>query len=166
MRLNIQESKLKNKNRVMFSTNSPEETICLGRKIGELLEAGGVVALIGNLGAGKTVIANGLCTGLGVKENYITSPTYTIINQYDDGRIPVYHIDLYRLKNSSELYNLGWDEYIYGHGACVIEWADKAAEMLPEEYLMVNIKVTGTNKRQINLQAESSSYKSLLERLN
>ena len=144
-----------------FITNSPEDTIGLGRKIGKLLKAGDVVALVGNLGAGKTVIANGLCCGLEVKESYITSPTYTIINQYD-GRVPVYHIDLYRLKNSSELYNLGWDEYIYGYGVCVIEWADKAGEMLPEEYLTVNIEVTGTNKRKITLQAKGQSYKSLL----
>ena len=129
----------------------------LGRKIGKLLKQGDVIALIGNLGAGKTVIAGGLCCGLGVKEDYITSPTYTIINQYD-GKIPVYHIDLYRLKNLDELYNLGWDEYIYGHGTCIIEWADKAGEMLPEEYLTVNIEVTGKNKRKITLQAKGESY--------
>jgi len=164
MRLNIQESILKNKNGVVFNTKSPEETMRLGRKIGKLLKQGDVIALIGNLGAGKTVISKGLCSGLGVKEDYITSPTYTIINQYD-GKIPVYHIDLYRLKNLDELYNLGWDEYIYGNGACIIEWADKAAEMLPEEYLMVNLEVTGTNKRQIILQAKSSSYENLLERV-
>ena len=140
-----------------FTTNSPEETKCLGKKIGRFLKEGDVIALVGTLGAGKTVIANGLCCGLGVKENYITSPTYTIINHYD-GRIPVYHIDLYRLKDSSELYNLGWDEYIYGHGVCVIEWADKAGEMLPEEYLMVNIEVTGNEKREITLQAKGASY--------
>ena len=140
-----------------FTTNNPEETKCLGKKIGKLLKAGNVVALIGNLGAGKTVIASGLCGGLGVKEDYITSPTYTIINQYD-GKIPVYHIDLYRLKNSSELYNLGWDEYIYGCGTCIIEWADRAADMLPEEYLTVNIEVTGKNKRKITLQAKGESY--------
>ena len=147
-----------------FTTNSPEETKSLGKKIGKLLKQGNVVALIGNLGAGKTVIAKGLCSGLGVKEDYITSPTYTIINQYD-GRIPVYHIDLYRLKNSKELYNLGWDEYIYGHGACIIEWADRAAEMLSEEYLTVNLEVMGKDKRKITLQAKGDSYKSLLERV-
>ncbi len=146
-----------------FTTNNPEETKCLGKKIGKLLKAGNVVALIGNLGAGKTVIANGLCSGLGVEESYITSPTYTIINQYD-GRIPVYHIDLYRLKDSSELYNLGWDEYIYGYGACVIEWADRAAEMLSEEYLMVNIEITGKDKRKIILQAKGASYKDVIAR--
>ena len=140
-----------------FITNSPEETIHLGGKIGKLLKQGDVVALIGNLGAGKTVIANGLSRGIGVKESYITSPTYTIINQYD-GRIPVYHIDLYRLNDSKELYNLGWDEYIYGNGTCIIEWADKAGEMLPEEYLMVNIEVTGKDKRKITLQAKGVSY--------
>ena len=147
-----------------FTTNSPEETMRLGRKIGKLLKQGDVIALIGNLGAGKTVIAGGLCCGLGVKEDYITSPTYTIINQYD-GKIPVYHIDLYRLKNLDELYNLGWDEYIYGHGVCIIEWADRAAEMLSEEYLMVNIEVTGLDKRKISLQAKGTSYKSLLEKV-
>ncbi len=140
-----------------FTTNSPEDTIELGRNIGKLLGQGNVVALIGNLGAGKTVIAGGLCCGLGVKESYITSPTYTIVNQYD-GRIPVYHIDLYRLNDSKELYNLGWDEYIYGNGACIIEWADKAAKMLPEEYLMVNIEITGMDKRKIILQAKGASY--------
>ena len=157
MRLNIQGSILKNKNSVEFNTKSPKDTIDVGKKIGKLLKEGDVIALVGNLGAGKTVIANGLCCGLGVKEGYITSPTYTIINQYD-GKIPVYHIDLYRLKNSSELYNLGWDEYIYGHGTCIIEWADRAGEMLPEEYLTVNIEVTGKNKRKITLQAKGESY--------
>ena len=147
-----------------FTTNSSEETKCLGKKIGRFLKECDVIALIGNLGTGKTTIANGLCCGLGVKESYITSPTYTIINQYD-GRIPVYHIDLYRLNDSRELYNIGWDEYIYGHGACIIEWADKAAEMLPEEYLMVNIEVTGMDKRKIILQAKGASYKNLLERV-
>ena len=140
-----------------FISNSQEDTIAFGKKIGKLLKEGDVVALIGDLGAGKTVIANGLCSGLGVKEDYITSPTYTIINQYD-GKIPVYHIDLYRLKNLDELYNLGWDEYIYGHGTCIIEWADKAGEMLPEEYLRVNIEITGKNNRKITLQAKGESY--------
>jgi tRNA threonylcarbamoyladenosine biosynthesis protein TsaE len=153
----MQGLKLRNKDIVVFNTDNPKETKCLGKKIGKLLKAGNVVALVGNLGAGKTVIANGLCEGLGVKEDYITSPTYTIINQYD-GRIPVYHIDLYRLKDSSELYNLGWDEYIYGHGVCMIEWADRAAEMLSEEYLMINMEVTGRNKRKITLQAKGASY--------
>ena len=157
MRLNIQESILKNKNGMEFNTKSPKDTIDVGKKIGKLLKEGDVVALIGDLGAGKTVISKGLCSGLGVEEDYITSPTYTIINQYD-GKIPVYHIDLYRLKNSSELYNLGWDEYIYGHGTCIIEWADKAGEMLPEEYLTINIEVTGKNNRKITLQAKGESY--------
>ena len=147
-----------------FTTNNPEETKCLGEKTGRFLKEGDVVALIGNLGVGKTVIANGLCAGLGVNEDYITSPTYTIINQYD-GKIPVYHIDLYRLNDSKELYNLGWDEYIYGNGACIIEWADKAGERLPEEYLMVNIEVIGQEKRKITLQEKGTSYKSLLERV-
>ena len=147
-----------------FITNSLEETIHLGRKIGKLLKQGDVVALIGNLGAGKTVIANGLCEGLGVKEDYITSPAYTIINQYD-GKVPVYHIDLYRLNDSRELYNIGWDEYIYGNGTCIIEWANKAGEMLPEKYLMVNMEVTGNEKRKITLQAKDASYKNLLERV-
>ncbi len=148
---------MKNKNGVEFNTKSPKDTIDVGKKIGKLLKEGDVVALIGDLGAGKTVISKGLCSGLGVEEDYITSPTYTIINQYD-GKIPVYHIDLYRLKNSDELYNLGWDEYIYGHGTCIIEWADKAGEMLPEEYLTINIEVTGKNKRKITLQAKGESY--------
>lgn len=147
-----------------FTTNNPEETMRLGREIGKLLKQGDVIALIGNLGTGKTVIANGLCRSLGVNEDYITSPTYTIINQYD-GRIPVYHIDLYRLNDSRELYNIGWDEYIYGNGTCIIEWADKAGEMLPEKYLIVNIEVTGKDKRKITLQARGDSYKNLLERV-
>src|SRR5512143_665387 len=120
----------------MFSviTSSPEQTWEIGRLLGIQLGAGDTVCLYGDLGAGKTNFAYGIARGLDVQEQYITSPTFVFVNEYE-GRIPFYHIDLYRLKEDSELESIGFEEYVDSDGATVIEWAERAEDALPDERL-------------------------------
>lgn len=118
-------------------TNSPEETKLLGEKIAALLKSGDIVAFTGELGAGKTCLIKAICTGLGVTEN-VSSPTFTLIQEYK-GILPVYHFDLYRLKEH-DLYDLGYWEYFERDGICLIEWADRADELLPEQSIRINIE--------------------------
>ncbi len=117
-------------------TNNPEETRLLGEKIGNLLKSGDTVAFTGELGAGKTCLIKAICSGLGVKEN-VSSPTFTLIQEYK-GILPVYHFDLYRLKEH-DLYDLGYWEYFEKDGICLIEWADRAPELLTEQSIRINI---------------------------
>ncbi|TDJ50892.1 MAG: tRNA (adenosine(37)-N6)-threonylcarbamoyltransferase complex ATPase subunit type 1 TsaE [Nitrospina sp.] len=108
-----------------FSTHTPEETIRLGVKIGENLQAGDLVLLFGDLGSGKTTLTQGIARGLGVAENeYVRSPSFTLINEYR-GRIPIFHIDLYRIESASQLENLGLEEILFGEGISIVEWAEK-----------------------------------------
>lgn len=103
-------------------------------KLAEKARPGQVIALIGDLGAGKTTLAKYIAEGLGVEER-ITSPTFTLIHEYQSGRLPFYHFDVYRLEDPEEMYELGYEEYFYGDGLCVVEWADKVEEMIPEDAL-------------------------------
>lgn len=119
-----------------FITNNPEETELLGKKIATLLKSGNVVAFSGELGSGKTCLIKAICAGFGVKEN-VSSPTFTLIQEYK-GYVPVYHFDLYRLKKD-DLFDLGYWEYFEKDGICLIEWADKAEEFLPEDHIKINI---------------------------
>ena len=111
-----------------------EETREYGRKLAEKARPGQVIALVGDLGAGKTTLAKYIAEGLGVEER-ITSPTFTLIHEYQSGRLPFYHFDVYRLEDPEEMYELGYEEYFYGEGLCVVEWADKVEEMIPEDAL-------------------------------
>lgn len=148
----------------MFSviTSSTEQTEEVGRVLGTMLEAGDLVCLFGDLGAGKTHFSYGVAQGLQVKEKYITSPTFTFVNEYL-GRIPLYHIDLYRLKEPSELESIGFEEYVDSDGATVIEWAERAEEELPDEKLNVYISDVSENSREIGFFAEGERYSKLLE---
>ncbi|MBI5328549.1 MAG: tRNA (adenosine(37)-N6)-threonylcarbamoyltransferase complex ATPase subunit type 1 TsaE [Deltaproteobacteria bacterium] len=134
----------------VFHTSSPEDTMELGRKIGEGLKAGDVVALAGELGAGKTLFTQGLVKGLDVK-GYVKSPSFTIVNKYE-GRLAVYHLDLYRLGGVNEIYELGIEEYLYGGGVVIIEWAEKAYALLPSVYLLIKFFYTGENTRKIEIR--------------
>ncbi|MCG9966700.1 tRNA (adenosine(37)-N6)-threonylcarbamoyltransferase complex ATPase subunit type 1 TsaE [Pelotomaculum terephthalicicum JT] len=120
-----------------IKTTTPEETACVGEKLGALLRAGDVVCLNGDLGAGKTRFAQGVACGMEVA-GPVTSPTFTLINEYQ-GRLPLYHMDFYRLEDALALEDLGYEEYFYGNGATVIEWAERVAELLPEVRLDVFI---------------------------
>ena len=115
-----------------------EKTREIGTKLGELLFPGAVICLIGDLGAGKTTMTQSLAKSLGV-DDYITSPTFTIVNEYE-GRMPLYHFDVYRLCDEEEMYELGYEEYFFGDGVCVVEWADTIEELIPEDAVWINIK--------------------------
>lgn len=116
-----------------------EDTFDLGKKIGEQSKAGEVYTLVGDLGAGKTVFTQGLAKGLGVKEP-VNSPTFTIVQVYEDGRLPFYHFDVYRIGDLSEMEEIGYEDCFYGKGVSLIEWADLIEELLPEEYTRITIQ--------------------------
>ncbi|SHH36152.1 tRNA (adenosine(37)-N6)-threonylcarbamoyltransferase complex ATPase subunit type 1 TsaE [Tepidibacter thalassicus] len=124
-----------------------EETKEIGYKLGKLLNKGNVVCLIGDLGAGKTTITQSIAKGLGV-DDYITSPTFTIVNEYE-GRVPLYHFDVYRISSSEEMYEIGFEEYIYGQGVCIIEWANLIEDILPDNYLKLELNYKEDGREMI-----------------
>jgi tRNA threonylcarbamoyladenosine biosynthesis protein TsaE len=128
-------------------SSSAEETKKFGSKLAGSLRKGDVVALVGPLGSGKTCLVQGICAGLGVKE-FVTSPSFVIINQYP-GRFWVYHFDLYRLKDRKELMDLGYEEFFYDNGICLIEWAEKVKELLPQKRIKISMKIVSKNERRI-----------------
>ena len=133
-------------------TKSAEETIELGKKIGAFLMPNDVVALIGPLGAGKTTLIQGIAQGLEVKD-YVTSPTFIIINEYQ-GRVPFFHIDLYRLDEVKDIEDLGIEEYFDREGVCVIEWAEKLAELTPKNAEKIEIEIVSETERKLCLSSE------------
>ncbi|MBF0446785.1 MAG: tRNA (adenosine(37)-N6)-threonylcarbamoyltransferase complex ATPase subunit type 1 TsaE [Magnetococcales bacterium] len=130
---------MENGRRCQLKSCSEQETEQIGRKISTLLQAGSLVLLNGDLGAGKTVMARGIIRGLGVDDPYITSPTFTLMNTYTAGHLPVYHFDLYRLNTPDELGLTGTDEYLEGDGVSLVEWAEKGGDWIPADHLLVNI---------------------------
>lgn len=129
---------------------SPQETRALGRRLAGKLQMGDVVLLWGDLGAGKSEMTRGIAEGLGVS-GPVTSPSFTILNVYDDGRIPLYHFDWYRLESAEELFEMGMDEYLGGDGVAVVEWPSQCPEAIPETYLSVKLTPVGENEREITL---------------
>ena len=123
----------------VYETNSAEETFALGKQFGQAAAAGEVYALIGDLGVGKTVFTQGFAAGLGITEP-VNSPTFTILQIYEGGRLPLYHFDVYRIEDPEEMFEVGFDEYLYGHGVCLVEWADLVAEDLPPKVQTVRIE--------------------------
>lgn len=137
-----------------IETNSPEETFALGRQIGEQAEPGEVYTLIGDLGVGKTVFTQGLAAGLGIQDA-VNSPTFTIVQVYEDGRIPFYHFDVYRIGDVEEMDEVGYEDYVYGEGVSLIEWADLIEEILPEHYRRITIEKNpekGFDYRKITIE--------------
>lgn len=131
-------------------THSPAETRALGRRLAEHLQPGDVILFDGDLGAGKSEMTRGIAEGLGVS-GPVTSPSFTILNVYEDGRVPLYHFDWYRLESAEELYEMGMDEYLGGDGVAVVEWPSQCPEAIPETCLMVKIRPAGENEREITL---------------
>lgn len=141
---------------------SAAATFDLGKQLGEQLQPGNLVAFTGDLGAGKTCCIQGIAVGLGVaNRSVVTSPTYTIIHEYQ-GRLPVYHFDVYRLERPEDLYDVGYEEYFYGSGVTVIEWADRISGLLPPEYLAIHLETHPDFTRVIRLQAHGPWYEELL----
>ena len=112
-----------------YRTTGPEETEALGEALAQRLKPGSVVAFTGDLGAGKTAFTRGLARGLGSEEN-VTSPTFTIVNEYEGGRLPLFHFDMYRLESSDELFDIGWEDYLRRGGVCAVEWSEKVSDAL------------------------------------
>ena len=135
---------MENRNEI-FKTETPEETQVLGEKLGKTLKQGDVIALIGDLGTGKTCLTQGIARGVGIApDEIVSSPSYILINEYS-GTIPIYHIDLYRLENSEEIAELGLSEYVEGAGICIIEWAERMADALPDHCIKIHITLAETN---------------------
>ncbi|MCL6638486.1 MAG: tRNA (adenosine(37)-N6)-threonylcarbamoyltransferase complex ATPase subunit type 1 TsaE [Firmicutes bacterium] len=150
---------------MVIKTYSPEETARLGEALAPFLEPGDLVCLNGDLGAGKTAFARGVARGLGVK-GHVTSPTFTLINEYQ-GRLPLYHMDVYRLEDAGEMEDLGYEEYFYGDGVTLIEWAEKVTDVLPEERLEIYLGggAGGSDFREIALVPFGERYRRLVEEL-
>ena len=135
-----------------FVTQSPEETEALGFALGQCLSAGDIIAYRGDLGAGKTAFTRGLAKGLGCREQ-VTSPTYTIVNEYLSGRLPLFHFDMYRLASSEDLWGIGWDDYLDRGGVCAVEWSENVADAM-DNALWVTIESLGGDRRRITLEGE------------
>jgi len=146
-------------------TKSGAETVELGQRVGRLLEPGDFIALVGELGAGKTQFTKGIAAGLEVDPGTpVTSPTYTILNIYQ-GRLALYHFDLYRLNGPEEVEELGFEEYFSGAGACVVEWAERLGEEAPAQLLTVSLSHAGDEERAISFTALGPRAAALLETL-
>ena len=146
----------------MVITNSAAETRELGERLAEQLKAGDVILLEGELGAGKSEFARGVAKGLGVQET-VTSPSFTILNVYESGSVPMYHFDWYRLESAEELYELGMDEYLGGDGIALVEWPVRCPDAVPDDCLRIRIEAEGENVRKISGEACGSFRKISLE---
>ncbi|MBE6920894.1 MAG: tRNA (adenosine(37)-N6)-threonylcarbamoyltransferase complex ATPase subunit type 1 TsaE [Ruminococcaceae bacterium] len=133
-----------------FITNCPEETEALGERLAKILTPGTILAYRGDLGAGKTAFTRGLARGLDCREQ-VTSPTYTIVNEYLGGRLPLFHFDMYRLRSSDDLFDIGWDDYLDRGGICAVEWSENVADAL-EDPITVTIEKISENSRRITIE--------------
>ncbi|OGQ84360.1 MAG: tRNA (adenosine(37)-N6)-threonylcarbamoyltransferase complex ATPase subunit type 1 TsaE [Deltaproteobacteria bacterium RIFCSPLOWO2_12_FULL_60_19] len=146
-------------------TGSAAQTRSWGKKLGRLLKGGEIVGLSGELGSGKTCFVRGIAEGLGVgKEAWIRSPTFTLINEYD-GRLPLYHIDLYRIGSARELEELNLRDYLFSDGATVVEWFEHLPKEEVDEYLLIDFEHGGGNKRKLTVTAHGRRYKKIVEEL-
>ncbi len=142
--------------RLELISHSPEQTQKFGVRIGELALAGDIFLLVGTLGTGKTCLTQGIAWGLDIKE-YALSPSFIIVREHY-GRLPLYHIDLYRLDHIEEIAELGLDDYLYGNGVCVVEWAEKGVNILPTKHLLIQISYLSDNERSFLLKPSGQRY--------
>ena len=149
-----------------FVSHSTGQTQRVGSRLGEMLQAGDIILLEGPLGSGKTLLAKGIAQGLGVTDD-VTSPSFTLINEFrprdSGGRLPLYHIDLFRLEDANkEAQAMGTEEYLYGDGVCVIEWAERASEIMPPEHLLIRMSIVSESKRGVYMIPRGARYIELL----
>ena len=147
---------------IKYLSKEPKETLALGEKLGHLLFPGAIVLLNGDLGAGKTLFCGGLAKGLGIEEA-ITSPTFNILKVYEEGRLPFYHIDAYRLNQGSA--DIGLEDYLFGDGVSAVEWPEFIASYIPENHLEISIDPTGEETRDFLLVAKGEKYFEVLKKL-
>ena len=151
-------------NRLELISHSPEQTQEFGVRIGELALAGDIFLLVGSLGTGKTCLTQGIAWGLNIKE-YALSPSFIIVRELY-GRLPLYHIDLYRLDHIEEIAELGLDDYLHGNGVCVVEWAEKGLDILPIEHLLIQISSLSDIERSFQLKPKGKRYLEIATQLN
>ncbi len=147
-------AELEQSGRAAAETFSPEETFLLGKMLGESCLPGEIYTLTGDLGVGKTLLTKGFAEGLGIREP-VNSPTFTILQIYEEGRMPLYHFDVYRIGDVEEMDEIGWGDYFYGEGVCLIEWADLIAEIVPKQHTRLTIRKDlekGFDYREIEIQ--------------
>lgn len=143
----------RDRNTIVLFSHSPLETFRIGRVLGEVLKNGDCVALTGELGSGKTCLTQGIAEGLGVPHNYaVTSPTFTLLNEYPGRETAMYHLDVYRLTGSADLMEIGYEEYLSGGGIMVVEWAEKIIDQIPEGALFIKCSHLGENTRKIEVK--------------
>jgi len=135
---------------MQYITNSPAETEAIGTALGKIIPPGTVIAYRGDLGAGKTAFTRGLALGLGSTE-LVTSPTYTIVNEYLGGRMPLFHFDMYRLHSSDDLWDIGWEDYLDRNGVCAVEWSENVADAM-EDAMVITIEKLGEESRRITME--------------
>ena len=151
-------------NRLSLVSNSIDETQGIGKRLGEIAQPGDLILLVGELGTGKTCLTQGIALGLGI-DDYITSPSFVLIREHL-GRLPLYHIDLYRLDKAEEILDLGLDDYLSGQGICVIEWAEKALDFLPKEHLLITLHHLDETRRTIQFEAKGQRYENVLSQMD
>ena len=154
---------IRNMNTLKFITHSAEQTQKVGISIGKLAEPGDIFLLIGELGAGKTCLTQGIAYGLDIQE-YTLSPSFVIMRELH-GRLPLYHMDFYRLENIAEISDLGLDDYLFGKGVCVIEWANKGLTVLPEDHLLIRIDYLADNERSFVIEPRGERYIRMVKQL-
>lgn len=148
-----------------IKSGSAQETQHLGTQLGALVQPGDVIALQGDLGAGKTNFVQGLARGLGVREN-VNSPTFILANEYNTGRLPLYHIDAYRVENATEALGFGLDDYLNGDGVTVIEWAERVRAALPHDVLWIELRYESENERLLDVTATGARAETLADGLH
>lgn len=146
-------------------SKNTRQTLSIGRAISGNLEPSDIICLFGPLGAGKTVLAKGIAWGLGIKKEKVVSPSFVLIREYAQGRIPLYHFDLYRLDNPQDILCLGYEEYLWAQGVCVIEWADRLKYLLPKEFLKIELSLKPDTQRELKFSAYGARYKKLMGRI-
>jgi tRNA threonylcarbamoyladenosine biosynthesis protein TsaE len=132
-------------------TASPDETIALGTRLAAAFEPGDVVALYGDLGAGKTHLTKGICAGLGVSSDEVASPTFRIVHEYHGARFPIYHFDAYRIERPEELFEIGYEAYFFGEGICLVEWPERIEALLPAQTIRLRLAHLGSDRRRVSL---------------
>ncbi|MCM8780306.1 MAG: tRNA (adenosine(37)-N6)-threonylcarbamoyltransferase complex ATPase subunit type 1 TsaE [Candidatus Omnitrophica bacterium] len=147
---------------ISYSVN---QTLHIGRKISKELVKGDIICLFGQLGSGKTVLTKGIASGLGIEKDRIISPTFVLIRQYNQAKIPLYHFDLYRLKSPMDILDLGYEEFFYNEAVTVIEWADRLKYVLPKEYLKIELSIKTEGQRLIEFNAFGQRYRELTKKI-
>lgn len=149
---------------IQYISESEKDTIHLGAQLAQHLKESDIVCLFGDLGSGKTTFVKGLAQGLDIKRAVVNSPTFVLLNMYE-GKYPLYHFDLYRLEKSEEILAIGYEEFLYGDGVAVVEWADKLGPLLPKEYLCIVLTHKTPHERRIKIEGMGKRYRELMETL-